>query len=42
MKGIFFKDVDTKEPHLLLNAAKTCTPKVIGIIDRETGKRIAP
>ena len=40
--GIFVKDIDTTEPHLAINAAKTCTPKVIAIIDRETGKRIAP
>ena len=42
VKGIFVKDIDTTEPHLAINAAKTCTPKVIAIIDRETGKRIAP
>ncbi len=39
---IWTKDVDTTEPHLAINAAKTCTPRVIAIIDRETGKRIAP
>lgn len=42
VKGIFIKDIETTEPHLAINAAKTCTPKVIAIIDRETGKRIAP
>ena len=41
-KGVWVKDVITKEPHLLLNAAKTCTPRVIAIIDLKTGKRIAP
>ena len=38
---IWTKEVDTTEPHLAINAAKTCTPRVIAIIDRETGKRIA-
>lgn len=38
----WFKDIETDSPHLAINAAKTCTPKVIGIIDLETGKRIAP
>ena len=41
-KGVFFKDIETTEPHLIMNAAKTCTPKVIAVIDLETGKRIAP
>lgn len=40
--GVWIKDVDTTEPHLLINASKTCTPRVIAIIDRETNKRIAP
>ena len=41
-KGIFVKVVETDQPHLVINAAKTCTPKVISIIDLDTGKRIAP
>lgn len=41
-KGVFFNDIETTEPHLIMNAAKTCTPKVIAVIDLETGKRIAP
>ncbi|HLD56920.1 MAG TPA: SDR family oxidoreductase [archaeon] len=40
--GVFVKEVETTEPHLAINAAKTCTPKVIAVIDVETGKRIAP
>lgn len=40
--GIFIKDIDTTEPHLVLNAANTCTPRVIAVIDRDTGTRIAP
>lgn len=40
--GIFVKDIETDSPHLVINAAKTCTPRVIGVIDLETGKRIAP
>lgn len=39
---LWFKDIETDSPHLVINAAKTCTPKVIGVIDLETGKRIAP
>jgi len=42
VKGIFIKEIETDEPHLVINAAKTCTPKVIGVIDMDTGKRIAP
>ncbi|MBI4181935.1 MAG: hypothetical protein HY520_03135 [Candidatus Aenigmarchaeota archaeon] len=41
-KGVFVKVIETEEPHLVLNAAKTCTPRVISVIDLETGKRIAP
>ena len=41
-KGVFIKEIETTEPHLVINASKTCTPKVIAIIDVETGKRIAP
>ncbi|MBI2076105.1 MAG: hypothetical protein HYT72_02560 [Candidatus Aenigmarchaeota archaeon] len=41
-KGVFVKEIETTEPHLAINAAKTCTPKVIAVIDLETGKRIAP
>ena len=40
--GVFEKVVETDSPHLLLNASKTCTPRVIAVIDVETGKRIAP
>ena len=40
--GVFVKVIETDQPHLVLNAAKTCTPKVISVIDLETGKRIAP
>ncbi len=40
--GIFEKIIETDSPHLVINAAKTCTPKVIAIIDTETNKRIAP
>ena len=40
--SVFVKEIETTEPHLVINAAKTCTPKVIAIIDVETGKRIAP
>lgn len=40
--GTFIKVIETDEPHLVINAAKTCTPKVISVIDMETGKRIAP
>ncbi|MFH1978691.1 MAG: hypothetical protein ABIJ92_05180 [Candidatus Aenigmatarchaeota archaeon] len=42
VKGIFIKEIETEQPHLVINAAKTCTPRVIGIIDLDTGKRIAP
>ncbi len=42
MEDVWYKDVETDSPHLPINAAKTCTPRVIAIIDRETGKRIAP
>ena len=41
-KGVFVKIIETDQPHLVINAAKTCTPKVISIIDMDTGKRIAP
>ena len=41
-QGVFVKEIETDSPHLVLNAAKTCTPRVIAIIDMETGKRIAP
>jgi len=40
--GTFTKDIETDSPHLVINAAKTCTPRVIAVIDLETGKRIAP
>jgi len=42
VNDVFVKEIETSEPHLVINAAKTCTPKVIAIIDWETGKRIAP
>ena len=42
VKGVFYKEIETYEPHMIINAAKTCTPQVIGVIDLETGKRIAP
>ena len=42
MQDVWYKDVETDSPHLPINAAKTCTPKVIAVIDLETGKRIAP
>lgn len=42
IKGLYFKTFSTEEPHLIINAAKTCTPKVIAVIDMDTGKRIAP
>lgn len=42
MDDVWFADIETDSPHLPINAAKTCTPRVIGIIDLETGKRIAP
>lgn len=42
LKGVFFKDIETTEPHLIMNAAKTCTPRVIAVIDLDTGQRIAP
>lgn len=42
MPGVFEKVFETSEPHLVINAAKTCTPRVIAVIDTETGKRIAP
>jgi len=42
IQGTFVKEIETDSPHLILNAAKTCTPKVIAVIDMETGKRIAP
>ena len=41
-KGVFVKVIETDQPHLVINAAKTCTPKVISVIDMDTGKRIAP
>jgi len=40
--GTFVKIFETDEPHLVINAAKTCTPSVISVIDMKTGKRIAP
>lgn len=39
---IFTKIIETEEPHLIINAAKTCTPKVIAVFDLDTGERIAP
>lgn len=42
VKNIFIKEIETEEPWLVINAAKTCTPKVIAVIDMDTGKRIAP
>ena len=41
-KGTWVKEIETEEPHLIINAAKTCTPRVIAVIDLETGQRIAP
>ena len=41
-KGIFVKEIQTDSPHLILNASKTCTPRVIAVIDMDSGKRIAP
>jgi ferredoxin len=41
-KGTWVKEIETDEPHLVINAAKTCTPRVIAVIDLETGQRIAP
>ena len=41
-KGVWIKDIETDDPHLVINAAKTCTPKVIAIIDLKTNRRIAP
>jgi len=41
-EDVFVKVIETDQPHLVINAAKTCTPKVISIIDLETGERIAP
>ncbi|MBI4020326.1 MAG: hypothetical protein HY367_03255, partial [Candidatus Aenigmarchaeota archaeon] len=35
--GIFIKEIETTEPHLAINAAKTCTPRVIAVIDMDTG-----
>ncbi len=40
-KDVYTKIIETNEPHLAINAAKTCTPRVIAIFDVETGKRIA-
>ncbi len=40
--GIFVKEIETEEPWLIINAANTCTPRVIAVIDMDTGKRIAP
>ena len=39
-KDTYFKIIETTEPHLSVNAAKTCTPRVIAVIDMDTGKRI--
>jgi len=39
---IFTKIIETEEPHLVINAAKTCTPRVIAVFDLDTGQRIAP
>lgn len=41
-EGVFVKEIETEEPQLVINAAKTCTPRVISVIDLKTGKRIAP
>jgi ferredoxin len=41
MQGVFTKEIETTEPHLIMNAARTCTPRVIAVFDVETGKRIA-
>ncbi len=38
---LFEKVIETNQPHLALNAARTCTPKVIAVFDVETGKRLA-
>ncbi len=40
-KDVYTKIIETNEPHLAINAAKTCTPRVIAVFDVETGKRIA-
>ncbi|HLC67588.1 MAG TPA: hypothetical protein VJI12_01770 [archaeon] len=41
MSEVYTKIIETTEPHLIMNAAKTCTPKVIAVFDVETGKRVA-
>ena len=38
---LYEKIIETNQPHLALNAARTCTPKVIAVFDVETGKRLA-
>ena len=43
-QDIFVKEVETDQPHLVINAAKTCTPRVIAVFDLDQipPKRIAP
>ena len=38
---IFVKEIETDSPHLVMNAAKSCTPKAIAIFDIEKKKFIA-
>ena len=43
-QDIFVKEIETDQPHLVINAAKTCTPRVIAVfdLDQTPPKRIAP
>ena len=36
---VWYKDIETDVPHMPFNAMVTCTPKVIAVIDLETGKK---
>ncbi len=40
-QNIFVREIETEEPHLVINAAKTCTPRAIAVFDIERKKFIA-
>ena len=37
--NVWYKDIETDQPHMPFNAAATCTPKVIAVINLDTGKK---
>lgn len=38
---VFVKEIETDSPHLIMNAAKTCTPRAIAVYDMDEKKFIA-